>query len=211
LGTGVREVRQPLLMITESRLIRSKDQPYDLWQPRSPFLQTIQQLETWYSSLPDLLLIHDLNAYVHKELNILGAVYMLHFYFHTVVTDLTRISLPGYAFPLASAFRAAPLPFIRQCQNRCRYHADVISKLVRSGLVHGRLAFDDMHCATAAFEAAKIQIVHTATTGNGPEERSRASDNIRACIRLLDLARVGRNKPSHFVGCRYSAPSGLYT
>jgi hypothetical protein len=90
---------------------------YEIWQPQSPFLQTIQQLEIWYSNLPDLLLIHDLNTYVHKELNILGAIYMLHFLFHAIFTDLTRISLPGYAFPLAAAFHTAPLPFLQQCQS----------------------------------------------------------------------------------------------
>ena len=177
---------------------------YDLWQPQSPFLQMLQRLEVWYDNLPELLLMNDLNVYVHKELNILGAVYMLHIFFHTVVTDLTRISLPGYAFPLAAAFRSAPPHSLRQCQDRCRYHADEVAGLIKTGLAHGREAFDDIHCKAAALEAAKIQIVHTATTGNSPEVRQRASENIRTCIQLLDLTNVRRDKPNYFVSCPYS-------
>lgn len=169
--------------------------------------------------MPEKLIISDLNAYIHKELNILGAVFMLHFLYHSIVSDLTRISLPGYDFPLAAAFHSAPPTFRKQCQERCRFHADEVSRLVRSGLVHGKRAFDDLHSLMAAFESTKIQIVHTATTAlHSSEVRQRATDNIRSNMMVLDLMHFQRDKPNYFVShqllslsahvCR---PLGCYT
>lgn len=145
-------------------------------------------------------MLTDLNIYIQKERNILGAVFMLHFFYHTVVCDLTRVSLPGYDFPLASAFRTAPEAFRRQCQERCRFHADEISRLVRRGLSQGKLAFDDLHCMMAAFESVKIQIVHTSTTrSNSPAARVNAAGNIRVNMEAIDLMHIDRDKPNPYV------------
>lgn len=131
--------------------------------------------------------------YIHKETHTLGAVCGLHFLYHSAVTDLTRITLPGYDFPLAAAFRSAPSVFVRQCQERCRYHADMVVNLVRLGLRIGTQAFDDPHCAMAAFESTKIQIVHTVTaTPNRPPHRDIAEEHIKSNLQLLGA--------SHFLG-----------
>jgi hypothetical protein len=138
--------------------------------------------------------------YIRRELNTLGSVFMLHFFYHSIVCDLTRISLPGYEFPLAAAFRNAPISFRQQCQDRCRFHADQISNLVQTGLAAGKGAFDDLQCALAVFESTKIQIVHTCTTtSNGRDERLKASSNIRYNMRLLGEVHLQRDKPNPYV------------
>lgn len=125
---------------------------------------------------------------------------MLHFFYHSLICDLTRISLPGFDFPLASSFRTAPLAFRRQCQERCRFHADEISRLIRTGLIHGRRAFDDLHCAMAAVESVKIQIAHTCTaTLNDRDERAKTAANIRSNMTLLDMVHLERDRPNPYV------------
>lgn len=171
-----------------------------IWQPGSLFLHLLEQLESWYTALPEQFLLAELNMYVQKELHTLGALFGMHFAYHSVVTDLTRISLPGYDFPLAAAFRSAPNIFRRQCQERCRYHADEVARLVRFGFQIGFEAFDDTHCGAAVFESTKIQIVHSATaTPNGSQQRQVAEENIRTNIQLLMALHVPRAGPNPFV------------
>ena len=135
----------------------------------------------------------------------LGAVYFLHCTYNQTVADLTRVSLPGFDFPLASAFRIAPESFRRQCQDRCRYHADEVSSLVLSGFRAGVRAFDDSHITMAAFESTKIQIVHTTTaTPNSARDKQKAYGNIMANMRLLSCMHFDKRKPNHYVGAGLS-------
>ncbi|KAM0248846.1 hypothetical protein ACHAQJ_009278 [Trichoderma viride] len=181
------------------RLIRNTNQEANIWDPGSSFLDIINRLEIWYTSLPEQLVISDLNVYIHKELNIISAVFMLHFLYHSIVCDLTRISLPGYVFPLSAAFHSAPLEFRKQCQERCRFHADEISRLVRVGFGYGLRVFDDLHSLMATFESTKIQIIHTATaTSNALDVRERASHNIRLNMRALDVLYLQKDKSNPY-------------
>ncbi|KAL7933105.1 hypothetical protein V8C35DRAFT_304933 [Trichoderma chlorosporum] len=181
------------------RLIRNNSQEVNIWDPGSTFLDIIHRLEIWYAGLPEQLVISDLNAYVHKELNIISAVFMLHFLYHSIVCDLTRVSLPGYVFPLSAAFHSAPLEFRRQCQERCRFHADEISRIVRIGFGYGIRVFDDLHSLMATFESTKIQIIHTATaTSNAIDIRERAGYNIRLNMRALDILHLQKDKPNPY-------------
>ncbi|KAH0492059.1 hypothetical protein TgHK011_007026 [Trichoderma gracile] len=181
------------------RLIRNNSQGANIWDPGSSFLDIIQRLENWYAGLPEQLVISDLNAYVHKELSIIGAVFMLHFLYHSIACDLLRVSLPGYVFPLSAAFHSAPLEFRRQCQERCRFHADEISRLVRVGFGYGIRVFDDLHSLMATFESTKIQIIHTATaTSNAIDVRERASFNIQFNMRALDVLHLQKDKPNPY-------------
>jgi hypothetical protein len=198
------------LIAKYNRLIRNINQLVPIWNPQSSFLQLIHQLDLWYNNIPEELKLTDLNIYIQKELNILGSVFMLHFFYHTVVCDLTRTSLPGYDFPLASAFRTAPMAFRRQCQERCRFHSDEIARLVQNGLIQGKRAFDDLHSLMAAFEAAKIQIVHTSTaTSNSPEDRIKAAENIRLSMIALDMMHLRRDKPNPYVRYHLSCDTHL--
>ncbi|TFB06916.1 hypothetical protein CCMA1212_001306 [Trichoderma ghanense] len=181
------------------RLIRNNSQEANIWDPGSAFLDIIQRLEIWYAGLPEQLVISDLNAYVHKELSIISAVFMLHFLYHSIACDLLRVSLPGYVFPLSAAFHSAPLEFRRQCQERCRFHADEISRLVRVGFGYGIRVFDDLHSLMATFESTKIQIIHTATaTSNAIDVRERASYNIRFNMRALDILHLQKDKSNPY-------------
>ncbi|KAK4067302.1 transcriptional regulator family: Fungal Specific TF [Trichoderma aggressivum f. europaeum] len=181
------------------RLIRNNSQEGNIWDPGSALLDIIQRLEIWYAGLPEQLVISDLNAYVHKELSIISAVFMLHFLYHSIVCDLLRVSLPGYVFPLSVAFHSAPLEFRRQCQERCRFHADEVSRLVRVGFGYGIRVFDDLHSLMATFESTKIQIIHTATaTSNAIDVRERTSYNIQLNMRALDVLHVQKDKPNPY-------------
>jgi len=178
------------------RVIRHKEGQRHIWSPESSFLKIIEDLEIWYDGLPEQFQLTDLNLYVQTETNIIGAVFMLHLLYHSIVADLTRVALPGFDFPLSSALRTAPNSFRKQCQQRCRFHADQVSQLIQKGLVHGTRAFDDFHCAVAAFESAKIQIVHTSTvTSNSAEERKKTTDNVRFNIKLLNMLKRDRSNP----------------
>ncbi|KAM0454348.1 hypothetical protein ACHAPV_008427 [Trichoderma viride] len=181
------------------RLIRNNNQQVNIWDPGSPFLDIIQRLEIWYAGLPERLVISDFNVYIHKELNTISAVFMLHFLYHSIVCDLTRVSLPGYVFPLSAAFHSCPQEFRRQCQERCRFHADEISRLVHVGFGYGIRAFDDLHSLMATFESTKIQIIHTATaTSNSIDIRERTSHNIRLNMRALDILHLQKDKSNPY-------------
>ncbi|KAI5464232.1 hypothetical protein BGZ63DRAFT_148513 [Mariannaea sp. PMI_226] len=176
------------------RLNRVSESALPPWDEKSTYLQLLHTVESWYDTLPGDLRLTDLNIYVHKERNTLAAVFMLHFAYHSAVADLTRVSLPGFEFPLSTLFKNAPPSFRRQCQERCRHHADEVSKLVELGLATGGMALEEQFCITSAFEATKIQVVHTTTqTLNGPEERRRAADQIAANLKLITTPKYGQN------------------
>ena len=102
---------------------------------------------------------------------------------------VTRIFLPGFAFPLSAACGMVPEEFARQCQSRARYHADEITKLLASVLPHGPEAFDDMICHMAAFQAAKVQIVHTAAfLPDTPAARQELAARLETNIRLMTMS-----------------------
>lgn len=183
-----------------NRLIRNSNPTVAIWNPQSSFLKLIESLDLWHSNIRDELRLTRLSIYVGRELNTIGSLFLLHFLYHSIVCDLTRTALPGYEFPIASAFRNAPIVFRQQCQDRCRFHADQIAQLVQMGLAEGKRAFDDPHCTMAAFESIKIQIVHTCTaTANGREERLKASKNIRENMKLLHEKHLQRDKPNPYV------------
>lgn len=116
-------------------------------------------------------------------MNLLSLAVYLHLAYHIAITDLTRVSLPGFTFPLAAAFRHVPRDFLRQCQQRCRYHADEVSNLIEMVQAHGPEAFDDPFCHIAAFEAAKIQIIHAAVV---PQvDSSTAERNVKINLSLI--------------------------
>ncbi|KAK5455282.1 hypothetical protein LTS15_006002 [Exophiala xenobiotica] len=162
-------------------------------QLNSSFLKIIEELEVWYDGLPEQFSLADLNPYVQTETNIIGAVFVLRLLYLSIIADLTRVALPGFDFPLSSALRTALNSFRKQCQQRCRFHADQVSRLIQKGPIHGKRACDDFHCAVAAFESAKIQIVHTSTvTSNSAEERKKTTDNVRFNIKLLNMLKRDR-------------------
>jgi hypothetical protein len=108
------------------------------------------------------------------------------------MSDLTRVSLPGFNFPLATAFEQVSDEFRQKCRQLCRHHADEVSRLIEIGLQHGIRPFDDIFCFTAAYEVTKIQIIDSATaTSRQRMERSRAEASIRCNIKLMVL--MGRD------------------
>ena len=182
----------------------------EIYHPDSPYLRLIEDLELWYRNLPEQFRIADLNIYIQKELHILGPVFALHFLYHAAVFDLTRISLPGFSFPLSSAFRKAPPAFNQQVQQRCRFHSDEFSEVIRKGFTNGRACFDDVFFLDGVFEATKIQIIHSATTSaSSPGQEQAARENIRVNLQVMDAFRAKRDGPNNLVSKPYGQRLGI--
>lgn len=166
--------------------------------PVSDFMTLLRQLERFRKSLPSRLEINDLNLYVLKDNRELGSVVFLHILYHAAVCDLTRIAMPGFNFPLASAFRGASTEFIRQCSQRCLFHAEEISNIIDQVGSAGSCAFDDPAIADATAESAKIQIIYSAAVSNHPDAEA-TREKILINLRLLDAMRLDRDKASPHV------------
>lgn len=168
-------------------LIRQTSSAEAVCAPDSAFLHLIEELDSWYRNLPAYLTLTPLQIYVLKDMNLLSLAVYLQLAYHIAITDLTRVSLPGFTFPLAAAFRHVPRDFLRQCQQRCRYHADEVSNLIEMVQGHGPEAFDDPFCHIAAFEAAKIQIIHAAIVqpSDSSSARQTAERNVQINFSLI--------------------------
>lgn len=166
----------------------------------SGFEQVLSTLQTWFTSLPASLRMTDINLYVHKETNTLGPLFFIHLAYHAAVADLTRVTLPGFNFPLAAAFQNVSPEYRRFLSQRCCDHANEISQLVQMGMRHGSQPFDDPFCFHAVYEASKIQIVFATTIDSTSEGLLLAESNLRENTRLMTL--LGRNGSHHHVSLR---------
>jgi hypothetical protein len=176
-----------------------------IWEPTSHFVRIIDQLNALYANLPQKYYLTDTNLYVLKEKGLLGGVFALHLFIHAVIFDLTRISLAGYNFPLAPAFKNAPLNFRSHCQSLCRYHATQVSNIIRTGMNFSPTAFDDLFCSDATIESTKIQIIYAATVDQSPQTLQVTRDNIISNFSfLLGIHSRGKEAPIQFVS--FSSP-----
>lgn len=182
------------------RLIRVAGDSMRIWEPSSDFVRIIDQLNALYNNLPEKYYLTDANLFVLKEKGMLGGVFALHLFIHAVIFDLTRISLAGFSFPLASAFKNAPLQFRAHCQNLCRYHATQASHIIRTGMTFSPIAFDDLFCPDAIIESTKVQIIYTATVDQSPQTLQETRDNIITNFSfLLAIHNRGKEAPIQFV------------
>jgi hypothetical protein len=55
-----------------------------------------------------MLIFNDINIYTLQDQNTIGPYFFLPLTYHACVFDLTRVTLPGYSFPLAAAFFQVP-------------------------------------------------------------------------------------------------------
>lgn len=78
-----------------------------------------------------------------------------------------------------------------------------VTDLVKSGLAHGRIPFDDIFTADAALEAAKIQIIYAATADHSPEVLQATRDNIEITLRFFQTVHLGQSGRSQYA----SSPS----
>ncbi|RMJ17614.1 hypothetical protein BHE90_011146 [Fusarium euwallaceae] len=176
------------------RMIRQTMTLDDLTSPESSYLKLINEIDVWYNALPEALLLSSHRIYALQEMKTLSATMHLHLAYHAAVAALTRISLPGFNFPLSSTMRRAPPAFISQCQTRCRYHSDQISRIIEIALPHGMEPFDDQFCGIAALEASKVQIIHAAIIQHGDSEAMQAADRcIRNNLALMEMTSAGPN------------------
>ncbi|KAJ4158380.1 uncharacterized protein LMH87_008909 [Akanthomyces muscarius] len=177
-------------------LIRNPEKEKKIWDNDSKFTQIIQRLETTIARLPEKYYMTDMNMYILREDNILGAVFVLHLLMHAVIFDLTRTSLAGFNFPLSNDFKVAPDAFKTRCQDLCRHHAIEVSLLFRRALCMGRSVFDDLFCVDAAFESSKVQLVYAATINHSPfivqQTKSNLGTNIE-CLQTFSRDTATRN------------------
>jgi len=165
----------------------------------------LQQLEAFYNNLPAKYHLDELNMYILKDQHMLGAVFFLHLLYHAALCDLTRISLPGFSFPLAARMREANAAFISQCQRRCQFHAESISDLIRKGRPHGRIAFDDLFTAGCTFESTKIQMVFSVTVDSNVATMQKTRENVLSNFELMNTLNLDEAGSSpHVSVCHYS-------
>ncbi|KAM0259834.1 hypothetical protein ACHAQJ_003078 [Trichoderma viride] len=182
------------------QLIRVANDNMRIWEPSSHFVRIIDQLNALYTNLPQKYYLTDANLYVLKEKGILGGVFALHLFIHAVIFDLTRISLAGFSFPLAPAFKNAPLDFRTHCQNLCRFHATQVSHIIRTGMSFSPSAFDDLFCSDATVESTKVQIIYAATVDQSPQTLQETRDNIITNLNfLLGINSRGKEAPIQFI------------
>ncbi|KAJ4351414.1 uncharacterized protein N0V89_006756 [Didymosphaeria variabile] len=179
--------------------IRESISTSNIWEPISPFMSILQRLEAFYANLPPRYLLTELNMYMHKDQHTLGALVSLHLFYHAAMCDLTRISLPGFNFPLAAGFRNATDEFTAQCQDRCLFHAKEVANIVWASKSHGRLAFDDSFAADATSESTKIHIVCAALNLGGIESMPAATRVICNNFDVLKMLALGKPGPSPHV------------
>ncbi|KAL1878122.1 hypothetical protein VTK73DRAFT_8002 [Phialemonium thermophilum] len=156
------------------------------WDESSRYMQLLSWIATWYRGLPQNLTLQELNIYIHREQETLGAFFFLHIAYHSCLFDLCRICLAGYSFPLAAAMRQAPPEFLAEQQQQCFHHAESASRILQTALDAGCSGLDDSFAPTCAFESTKIQVVYFTTLGHGERalyERVRANININ--LRVL--------------------------
>ncbi|PKS12422.1 hypothetical protein jhhlp_000628 [Lomentospora prolificans] len=156
------------------------------WDESSTFMTLLNQVEAWCKELPDFLTFNDINIYIHKEQNTPGSYFFLHLMYHACVFDLTRVTLPGYNFPLAAALADAPADFIVKNRQKAWHHACCVSTLLSSALECGSGALDDHYTSTAAFESTKIHVIYLTTVANGDSSSySHCIDHINTNLRVL--------------------------
>lgn len=166
-------------------------------------MEIIKQLELFHSNLADNYRLTDLNLYILKDQHLIGAVFCLHLLYNAAMFDLTRTSLAGFTFPLAAAFRDAPGEFRLQCQKRCQFHANEASDIVRKGLAHAPVAFDDTFCPDAILESTKIQIIYSATVANDDQTVTATRQNVRSNLQALKLLHIDKTAINPYVSLTY--------
>jgi hypothetical protein len=184
-------------MLMIDRLIRQHQLSGNIESPSSEFILLVEDLERWYQHLPVHLQLTEDTIYIHKDMENLGQIFFLHLCYHGAATDLTRIALPGFSFPLAKLLDNATEQFRKQCQKRSRYHSDEISRYISMGLPYGTKPFDDQLCHLTAFQATKVQVVHSAIESECNAERELTELNIKTNIRLLNFKM--RDGPNNIV------------
>ncbi|KAF5566557.1 regulator of drug sensitivity 1 [Fusarium napiforme] len=168
------------------RLIRINPDAIHISDPESSFLQLLHALEAWGNRVSTQLQLTEFSIYVHKELNTLESLFYLHLSYHILICDLTRISIPGFAFPLAVAFQTAPEPFISHCRDVCRHHATQVTRILQMMSQHLHPLFSESTTYAATYEATKIMIVYSALLGEQePDTRMRLKEDIIFNMKLL--------------------------
>nr|RBQ96366.1 hypothetical protein FVER53263_20067 [Fusarium verticillioides] len=168
------------------RLIRTTPDAGHISDPQSLFMQLLQALETWGNSISTQLRLTEFSIYVHKELNTLESLFYLHLSYHILICDLTRISIPGFAFPLATAFQTAPGPFTSHCRDVCWHHATQVTRILRMMAQHLNPLFSESTTYAATYEATKIMIVYSALLGEREADtRMQLKEDIVFNMRVL--------------------------
>lgn len=151
--------------------------------------------------------MNDINIQAHRDQRSLGALLSLHLIYHSCVSDLTRITLAGYNFPLALACSRAPVDWLLRMQERCLAHAGRVSRLLANGLALGTGALDDSIVPAVAFESTKIQVVYAATLARGrAETTSTIARNVQFNLEAINMLHGGLSRTSKHVRSRFNPP-----
>lgn len=143
--------------------------------------------------------MNEANMAAMRAEGILGGVFTLHLLMNAIVFDLTRVALPGFSFPLAEWLHQGPEDFLKRCQQLCYSHAEQVSHLIRKGMSFDRATTDDVFCADATLESAKIQLIYTATVNANPQFIPSVNANVRSSIEFIQSLPRRRETKEHIV------------
>ncbi|KAM5346005.1 hypothetical protein ACJ41O_011866 [Fusarium nematophilum] len=146
-----------------------------------------------------------MNAYIQKDQKNLTAFLSMFSLFYVSISDLTRMPLAGYNFPLAGALANTPADFITKQRERCYQSADAVTQVFNTGFAHNIESVDDVISAAAAFKSTKIQVIYLTTVAK--RDRALAAhvrNNINQNLRVLTV--FHRHPDSTNIFIRTSVP-----
>lgn len=178
------------------------------WESGSETQQILQSLNQWEHALPVHLQYNERNAYIHREEAQLSLFVSVHMIYQACYTDLLRVVLPGYHFPLSDAFESCPVPEVKLMQQSCLEHALQITRIIGIGLSHVTFgAFDDSICIAAAYESTKIQLLgyrHSLGQEATPSARERLVESLDINLSLMENRSFRRHGQNGFLASIFS-------
>ncbi|KAH8880866.1 hypothetical protein GQ53DRAFT_848581 [Thozetella sp. PMI_491] len=132
------------------------------WDPSSGFAQCVRKMSAWHSSLmPQFRLLPE-TIYARQSQNELSPLIMLHVWYDQCMSDLYRITMPGFPESMpTSSLLAAPSGWVQQHQIECVRHATNIAatfETIASLIDVKDFVFLDSSLPICVFESIRVQL-----------------------------------------------------
>lgn len=151
-------IRANILRVVRNRL--ESDLPP--WDPSSLFAMAERKLKSWFNSLPPQFQLEPETVYARQFQNELTPLTMLHVWYNTNVTELTRIAMPGFTESLPPDMLArAPQGWIQHTRDECVSHARMVARTLRhvANLVDmDTLVFGDQSLPICVYESSRVRL-----------------------------------------------------
>lgn len=150
------EVRKRVL-----KYIKHLDKAKKPWLPESEFAAFNNELQQWYSTLPENLRLTSKTILLRQETNQLGALCLLHCAYHQTLCDLYRIGTPAL-YKLRSAFVFPPehAAFQRQLQWSLFKAGRALAAIMADAMRHGHHNLSDSWLPTIAYDSNRCMLFY---------------------------------------------------